>query len=202
MNSRAYESPARQAAAEEKRARVVAAATGLLRDRESARVVSLEAVAKAAGVTRLTVYNQFGSRSGLLEAVLDQVAREAGMEKVAEAMSNADPNAALDQLIDLVCRAWGHDDSMRSLHAAAELDQELAAAIDQRTERRRGALRVLVKRMSAGRWSEERQRDLVDLLYATTSFPVFESLRVRERSVEDVARLFKHACAAILARAD
>ncbi|MGO4377917.1 TetR/AcrR family transcriptional regulator [Pseudoduganella sp. RAF53_2] len=198
MSTRAYESPARQAAAEEKRARVVAAATVLLRDRDNNRVVSLEAVAKAAGVTRLTVYNQFGSRSGLLEAVLDQVAREAGMERVAEAMCHQDPNASLELLIDLVCRAWGHDDSMRSLHAAAEMDQELAAAIGKRTERRRGALNVLVKRISAGRWSDEHQLDMVDMLYAATSFPVFESLRQRGRSVEEVAKLFKHACAGII----
>jgi AcrR family transcriptional regulator len=44
---------------------------------------SLESVAAAAGVTRLTVYKQFGSRGGLLEAVFDRLARAGRLERIA-----------------------------------------------------------------------------------------------------------------------
>ena len=62
MPPRAYVSSVRTAAAAEKRDRVLEAAAKLLREDASIARFSLDTVAKAAGVTRLTVYNQFGSR--------------------------------------------------------------------------------------------------------------------------------------------
>ena len=69
MKPRSYVSPIRNAAAAEKRARVVKVAGRLLDGKAGISSFSLERVAKAAGVTRLTVYKQFGSRRELLEAV-------------------------------------------------------------------------------------------------------------------------------------
>lgn len=200
MSTRLYASPAREAAAAQKKARVVSAATGLLRSQGSVTAVSLDAIAKAAGVTRLTVYNQFGSRRGLLEAVLDQVATDAGMHRIGELMAAADPRTALDALIDLVCHAWAFDDSMARLHAAARIDPEFAEAVSKRIERRRGALRALVNRMSKDEpISASAKSDLVDLLFAMTSYEVFEGLRARDRTAKRVAQLMKRACAATLA---
>ncbi len=54
--------PARAASSGQTREQIVAAAAALLRTPEGIRGFSLEAVGKAAKVTRLTVYNQFGSR--------------------------------------------------------------------------------------------------------------------------------------------
>src|ERR1700694_2848655 len=85
MPRRLYVSSVRAAAANEKRNRVLRAAADLLRERSSTISFSLDAVAKAAGVTRLTVYNQFGSRRGLLEAVFDQRARRGGVGRIAAA---------------------------------------------------------------------------------------------------------------------
>ncbi|MBV8841133.1 MAG: helix-turn-helix transcriptional regulator, partial [Alphaproteobacteria bacterium] len=78
MSPRRYNSPGRDAAAAQTRERIVAAAAGILATAEGMPDFSLEAVAKAAGVTRLTVYNQFGSRRAVLEAVFDQVALRGG----------------------------------------------------------------------------------------------------------------------------
>jgi AcrR family transcriptional regulator len=91
MKSRSYVSPIRDAAAAEKRARVIEMAGRLLRGKAGISSFSLDAVAKAAGVTRLTVYKQFGSRRGLLEAVFDDRARQGGLGRIAEAMAMADP---------------------------------------------------------------------------------------------------------------
>ena len=202
MTTRTYDSPARAAAASEKRARVVAAATALLREQDDVTAVSLEAVARAAGVTRLTVYNQFGSRRGLLEAVLDQLAQDAGIDKVAQAIAGEKPRAALDKLIEMVCHAWAYDDSMGRLHAAGLIDPEFAEAIGARMERRRGALRALVTRINQGKpMTDAAKTDLVDLLFALTSYPVFDSLRVHKRKPEAIAALMKHACAAAIASA-
>ena len=62
VSPRRYESPARDAAAEETRQRIVTAAGEILAGPKGFAGMSLEAVAKAARVTRLTIYNQFGTR--------------------------------------------------------------------------------------------------------------------------------------------
>ena len=118
MTSRVYRSPQRAAAAAETRDRILAAAAALLGEAEGIPRFSLEAVAKAAGVTRLTVYNQFGSRSALLEAVFDHLALSAGMGRLPEVMTDADPQAGLRRLIGIFCDFWSHDRYMIArLHA-------------------------------------------------------------------------------------
>ena len=84
MRTRPYVS---SAAAAEKRERVIDAASRLLREEANIAAFSLDAVAKAAGITRLTVYHQFGSRRGLLEAVFDKRARQGGLGRIPDAMA-------------------------------------------------------------------------------------------------------------------
>src|SRR6201986_3322812 len=104
---RRYASPARAAAAEQTRARLVETAARMLTDQPNIAGFSLDAVAKAGGVTRLTVYNQFSSRRGLREAVLAGVPAGAGLAgRVAGAMQIAEPKAALIELIAVFCIFW------------------------------------------------------------------------------------------------
>src|SRR5260370_22569578 len=103
MSPRRYRSPARDASSGQTRARIVAAAAALLRSPEAIGGFSLEAVGKAAKVTRLTVYNQFGSRRALLEAVFDDRAERGGLHRVAEAMAAAAPAAPFLMLIAIFC---------------------------------------------------------------------------------------------------
>jgi len=106
---RRYVSSVRTAAAAAKRDHVLEAAARLLREDTSIAAFSLDAVAKAAGVTRLTVYNQFGSRRGLLEAVFDGIARQGGLTEIPDAMAMADPLMALDRLVQIFCGFWNRD---------------------------------------------------------------------------------------------
>src|ERR1700736_3302714 len=109
MSPRRYRSPAREASSGQTRERIVAAAALLLRSPEGIGGFSLEAVGKAARVTRLTVYNQFGSRRGLLEAVFDDRAERGGLHRLAGAMASADPAVGLLELIDIFCEFWSFD---------------------------------------------------------------------------------------------
>src|SRR5712691_8465813 len=109
MRRRAYVSSVRTAAAAAKRDRVIEAAARSLREDASIANFSLDTVAKAAGVTRLTVYNQFGSRRGLLEAVFDDIARQGGLHELADAMAIADPLIALDRVVEIFCAFWARD---------------------------------------------------------------------------------------------
>ena len=193
MSSRRYVSSVRAEAAAEKRDRVVEAAAGLLREDTSITGFSLDAVAKAAGVTRLTVYNQFGSRRGLLEAVFDGIARQGGLIRIADAMALPDPQAALDRLVEIFCDFWDRDPAVGRLHEAMAIDPEFAQALTERNERRRTALEVLVGRMARKKTPPRSRRNAVDLIFALTSYAMFAMLR-RERSATEVCLLVKSAC--------
>src|SRR5580693_6684252 len=149
MARRAYSSPARAAAAAATRTRVLRVAERLLRESDNAAAVSMEAVAAAASVTRLTIYKQFGSRRGLLEAVFDHLAAQGGLSRIPEAMMIDNPHRALDRLVEIFCAFWANEPAVGRLQGIAAADPEFAQAIDARNERRRQAIKVLLAR--AGR---------------------------------------------------
>ncbi|TFV41395.1 TetR/AcrR family transcriptional regulator [Bradyrhizobium niftali] len=97
---------------------------------------SLDAVAKAANVTRLTVYNQFGSRRGLLEAVFDDIARRGRLGRLDDAVDDPDPEKGLEMVVRIFCEFWDSDPAVARLHGAMAIDQEFAQALVARNERR------------------------------------------------------------------
>jgi AcrR family transcriptional regulator len=197
LTRKPYVSALRAAAANEKRERVVAAATRCLREDAGLSGFSLDSVAKAAGVTRLTVYNQFGSRRGLLEAVFDDIAARGRLATIPEAMSLLDPLESLDTIVERFCEFWSSDEAIARLHDAMATDAEFAIALTQRNERRRKLLQALMRRLVPADVPARQRRDAVDLLYAMTSFAMFRILG-SNRSVADVAELVKASCRAAL----
>ena len=95
MSPRAYNSPSRIVASTKTRQRIVAAAAAILGTAEGISGFSLQAVAAKAGVTRLTVYNRFGSRRALLEAVFDDMAVRGGLHRIPGVMAAPDPLTCL-----------------------------------------------------------------------------------------------------------
>jgi AcrR family transcriptional regulator len=197
MSKRLYVSSVREAAAAEKRDRVVEAATRLLRVNVSVASFSLDSVAKAAGVTRLTVYNQFGSRRGLLEAVFDEIARQGGLSRIEQAMTMTDPRAALDRMVEIFCHFWNWDSAIGRLQQAMSIDPELAQALIERNERRRKALEILVARISGRKASSLVRQDAVDMIFALTSYAMFAMLR-SNRAADETCVLIKSACSRAL----
>ena len=193
MNPRPYRSPRRDAAATRTRARIVAAAAAVLGAPEGIGGFSLEAVARKAGVTRLTVYNQFGSRRALLEAVFDERAARGGLHRIAEAMAASDPHAGLLQVIVIFCDFWSYDPrALGRLHAAGASDPEFDASVRERNERRRRLLSVLVGRMAEGTHPRPKALgNLVDVLFALTSFPFFSQLTAGARTANAACGLIQ-----------
>ena len=198
MPRRVYVSSVRAAAAAEKRDRVVEAAASVLREGASIAGFSLDTVARAAGVTRLTVYNQFGSRRGLLEAVFDDIARKGGLAGIADAMAMADPHAALDRLIEIFCAFWSRDPAIGRLHEAMATDPEFAQALIERNERRRKTVKDLIGRMAGKAAPRRAQQDADDIIFALTSYAMFAMLRPG-RSTDEVCGLVQSTCRAALA---
>jgi AcrR family transcriptional regulator len=196
---RRYRSPVRDEAASENRARILAEAIRLLGTPELS-AVSMEAVAKAAGVTRLTVYNQFGSRGALLEEVFDELARRGDLTRIPEAMAMPDPQAALARLIYIFCGFWGSDPAVDRLNRTASMDEEFASALAARHERRRKVLSVLVQRLAqAGHLAAENSAAVTDVLFALTSPDFYRTLSVDRRKQSETCALVLRLCNAAIA---
>ena len=187
MVTRQYVSELRASGAAEKRQRVIEVARQILRQ-QGVGSFSLDTVAKAAGVTRLTVYNQFGSRRGLLEAVFDEIAARGGLADLADSFANPDPRRGLEDLIGIFCRFWSSDPALAALHDATVVDEEFGQALSERTERRRDSIRTLVEEIAAVGIAEDRKIEVIDLIYTLTTCATFVSLS-RDRSPEAVERM-------------
>jgi len=195
--SRSYRSSVRAAAANLKRARVVEAGRTLLNAGRGGAAFSLDAVARRAGVTRLTVYNQFKSKRGLLEAIFDDTARRGGLHDLQGVFQEPDVRKALERYVTIFCRFWAmHARLFPKLAAVARLDPEIAESLGQRVERRRHVLQTLTER-SPG--TADRQR-LIDVLFAVTGFEVFDILSVHSRSAAAVEAIMQQLAADALER--
>ena len=186
---RPYRLGQRQAATDQTRARILVAARDLLMSPAGYARLSVEAVARQADVARMTVYHQFGSKIGLLEALCDTLASSGGMERLADAFRRAAPRDALDQYITVFARFWESDRLvLRRLRGLAALDPDFGQVIRARDERRREGLGVLVRRMFGRSEPDTTALDeMVNVLYTLTSFECFETLAGPTRGLEDAA---------------
>jgi AcrR family transcriptional regulator len=200
MSPRPYRSSRRRAATEGTRVRLLKTASAMLAARDG---VSLDAVAKKAGVTRLTVYNQFGSRRALLEAVFDDMAERGGLHRIGEAMASPDSQAALQQIVLIFCDFWSINlGALWRLHAASATDPEFEESLSARNQRRRRLLSVLVDRMVAGGAKRAKVTiELVDVLFALTSVAFFWELTAGGRKTSAAGRLIQTLAADVVQRA-
>jgi AcrR family transcriptional regulator len=191
MAPRKYDMGKRRQDADETRKRILVAARSLLTGSRWADF-TVPAVARAADVARVTVYNQFGSKSGLLEALSDELARAGGMRELAEAFAQPEPGEALSLFITTFARFWASDRVfIRRLRAHGTLDPESAKVLRGRDERRRQGASVLLERLAAryGRPSPEERLDAIEVFVCLTSFETYDLLAVDGRGPEEVAAL-------------
>ena len=194
---RTYRLGLREEASEQTRSRILAAARDLLIATDGFSSFSMEAVARRADVARMTVYHQFGSKIGLLEAICDSLAASGGMEQMASAFTRPDPWDALDEYIAIFGRFWQSDRLLtRRLRGLAALDPEFEQVIRARDERRRQGLRVLVARLGDRHGLESDQ--VIDILYTLIAFEFFDTLAGPTRSLEDVVPIVSRLARAAL----
>jgi AcrR family transcriptional regulator len=205
MSPRPYRLGQRQAASEQTRARILAAARELLLTGEGFTGFSIDAVARQADVARMTVYHQFGSKIGLLEAMSDYLATHGGMEQLANAFRRTDPFEALDEFVRVFGQFWQSDRIVtRRLRAMSALDPDFEKVIKARDERRREGLRVIVQRFveKYGKPASEVFDDTVNILFTLLSFETFDTLAGSTRSIEEVVPLVQKLARVALGIAD
>ncbi len=197
---RAYRLGRRKQSVDETRARIVAGARALLMSQDGFRRFTMEAIAREAGVTRMTVYNQFDSKTAVYEALADDLAARGGIRNnIAAAFAEPDARAGIDKLIDAFVHFWlAEPEVLRKLHALSQLDPESRAA--ERDAWRREAIENMLARYhkqcrirSVGR----RLRD-VDAVYMLTDFPTTEALARAGRGERQVAGRIRELVAACL----
>lgn len=191
---------ARAAVSEPTRARIVAAARELAVG-EGFSGFTMEKVAERAGVSRMTVYYQFGSKRELVEALLDDLAARGRMDRLGEAFREADPLDGLVRFIEVFCGFWASSrEELRRLRGWAALEPELEAAGRGRDPWRRQGLEALVVRIRErhGVPAGEEVEGVVDVLHALTSFESFDGLAVRGRTERDVAALLARVALRVL----
>jgi len=137
----------REAAAAQTRERILSAARDLLVS-EAFSEFTMDAVARKADVSRLTVYYQFESKVGLLEALYNYIAKRGHMEQLPEVFRQGnDPIRTLHDFMKVFADFWASDRNViRRLHALAAIDAQIAQGIHARNERRRNGLRVILER--------------------------------------------------------
>ena len=201
MSPRPYRLGQRQMATEQTRARILTAARELLLTSDAFSGFSIDAVARQADVARMTVYHQFGSKIGLLEALSDFLAAHGGMEQLANAFRQPDPLDALDKFITVFSRFWSSDRLVtRRLRALSALDSDFEQVVRARDERRREGLCVIMQRLveKYGRPAPEAVDEMVNILFTLLSFENFDTLAGPMRSIEEVTPVVQRLARAAL----
>ena len=187
MSPRSYQLGARRVQIDDSRRKIIDAARALLTESTSYTTFTVDAVAKKADVARATIYYQFESKIGLIEAVCDALAEDGQMSELASAFMNPDPIEALTIFIACFARFWNSDRLvMRRLRSLARLEQEVGGVISDRDERRRSGLVVLVERLSDQHFLTVEPDRAVQILFTLTSFESFDSLAADNMSMTEV----------------
>ena len=142
--------------------------------------VTLEEVARAARVSRQAVYINFGSRAGLLAALVVYVDEIGGLQaKIAKVLDSPTALSALEALVDFRAR-YTPSIYRLAIHvdAARRFDADAEASWQDRMKYRYANSRAIAHRLAAegalaAGWTEE---DAADLIWSMTSIRTYEEL--------------------------
>ena len=178
MDKRQYLQRVRAETAEGTRRRILDAARATL-ERGPLGALKVEEIARAAGVSRSTVYLLFGSRAGLFSALAYQLREAAGFERLVEANRLPDALEALRRAMRKSVRMYAvNPDLARALFTLAAIDPDAVSAVAALEDGRRPGMRLLARRLSRQGYLRPGVpiREASDLLTVVTSFGAFDQL--------------------------
>lgn len=158
--------------------------TRQLIERGGATGLNMDEIATAAGVTRRTLYDHFGSRAGLLVALAEQADRDIDLEqRLAPVFSAPSAIVALERLVEVVADVTpGMLDLATAIERARVEDPDADAAWQDRMASRLQACRAMIERLRAegDLRPELTVEEGADLLFAAISWQAWDLL-VSER---------------------
>jgi len=168
------------------RDRILAAAREVL-NLDDLKSFSLEAVARRAGITRMTVYNQFGSKAGLLSELFDLLIERDAFSKAPAAFAHTDLGGGFDVFVEILGRFYTDNRPlMARLSAVAGLDPDLDSAMRSKNLRRRQAVEALLKRGGGQYEPAVAASELVNTLDVLLNFNTFNAIAGADRTPADV----------------
>lgn len=186
---RPYSLGRRQGLSDDRRQRILAVARQRL-ESDGFLHLTLNALARESGVTRQTIYNLFGTRAGLFEALFDQLAVDGGMGLMREVMQQAEADSMLESFVTVFTRFWKKDRLfIRRIHGIAAIDAELGAAVEARNQRRRAAATRVIDRLGVWATDVDARNEKIAVLWAMTSFEFFDALASSCGAVDQAADL-------------
>jgi len=166
----AYRSRTRAPAAS--RAKVLAAVHELL-DGGEFHTSTVEDVAERAGVSRATVYQQFGSRLGLVDALCKTFDASPALLALRAAIDEGEPLEALDAFVGHAADFWASQERvLLQLYGVAAIDPAAEALVARQRADRRGELERLLRRLRP-----KDAKHALAVLLVVTSFETYEELR-------------------------
>jgi AcrR family transcriptional regulator len=128
--------------------RVLEAAERLIKE-DAFHTASMDELAGAAGVSRATVFNRFGSKLGVVQVLFARAMEGPEMRAIREALEIEDPVAALEAVIRASCVIWDREGYVcKHLRAIAILEPDASALIDDLDDQQRGDIQGLVRRLA------------------------------------------------------
>lgn len=203
MSPRKYTLGVREAGVEETRRRILEAARAMIVETGFHRA-SMADVARRADVTRATIYNHFGSKIGLLEAVMTTALVSAGLERIIPLLALPDAREAFEASTRESTRMWAAESELfRKVIGLAAVDPEAHEVVEKRDAERKSAMAMLARRLDEQGYLRPgvSHHDAEAVLVLLTSFPTFDSLYTEgKRSPDEVSRLLIDLAGTVLVR--
>jgi AcrR family transcriptional regulator len=128
--------------------RVLEAAEQLIRE-NAFHTATMDELAAAAGVSRATVFNRFGSKLGVLQALFRRGMEGPEMKAIWDALAIEDPVESLETTVDASCAIWevcGY--VVEQLQAIVVLEPDASALIEEQEAEQRESLQDLARRLA------------------------------------------------------
>jgi AcrR family transcriptional regulator len=178
IKRRNYRMGQREEAVTRHRADILAAAREVFSD-AGYHGAGLEEVALRAGLSRKTVYYQFGSKLGLLDALATDLEASAELPGRTQAIMEQPAESGLPELFLEVCHFWERNQAfVRALNGLAAIDADARKVVAKHDLARRRRLAAFVARLSTRHeLRDDYPEELaVDLLWLLSSFGSYDFL--------------------------
>jgi AcrR family transcriptional regulator len=197
MSKRRYRQHKRAQAVEEKRLSVIEAARRQL-SQDGYYAVSLDEIAQEAGVSRQTIYVQFGSKRGLLQSLAEHIERESyGSDIVEGAHDTHDPASTIrNGIADQMAFFAKNASLLRTFQAQSASDPDIRAVWQDRRRERLVAIRILVEQIAErGRLHPDWTiNEASDWLWSLTNFERYDEMVIeRGWAIDRVVQRLREA---------
>ena len=197
---RPYRTRHRQQRSQKTRERITRAVRELLAEgtfHES----TVEEVADRAGIARATLYQHFGSRLELVDAICDTFDANPALLTLRKSVELPDAQAALAETIANVVGFWSSEDAILSqLYGVAAIDPAAQDLVDRQRADRRSEMERLANHLRAAGVLHSRTtaREAVALLMVLTSYDAYRELREADLPDRKITSILQDTARALL----